>query len=124
MTRKQLKKIAPLGALLLLAAMLMQACGGDGGQPTGTTDPSNAPEADEAVETTADPYLDDLPADLNLNGKAVTFLYREEVSNEFYTDTMNGDIVNDAIYESIRSVEERLNADIVYEGELETKDND
>lgn len=55
---------------------------------------------------------DDLPADLNFDGETVSFLYRAEVADEFYSDVENGDIVNDALYESIRSVEERLNVNI------------
>ena len=94
--------------------MLMQACGGsETGKPEEITAKNDPANAEMAAETTADPYLDDLPDGLTLDGAAVTFLYREEVSDEFYTDTMNGDIVNDAIYESIRNVEERLNADVV-----------
>ncbi|MBQ2709467.1 MAG: hypothetical protein IJF67_14450, partial [Clostridia bacterium] len=65
-----------------------------------------------APETTADPYPDDLPDDLDFGGKPVTFLYREEVSNEFYTDEQTGDVVNDAQFNSLRAVEERLNVNI------------
>ena len=57
-------------------------------------------------------YSDDLPEDLNYNGAVVTFLYREELASDFWTDGLTGDLVNDAIYESISSVEDRLNVDI------------
>lgn len=56
--------------------------------------------------------IDDLPSDLNLNGEGVSFLYRDEIANEFYTMEMNGDVVNDALYTSRTNVEERLNAKI------------
>jgi len=104
-----------LTTLLLFSALLIQSCGGNSSK-TGedTANEQNDSQNEAAVsETTADPYLDDLPGDLKLGGKEVTFLYREEVSDEFYTESLNGDIVNDAVYESIREVEERLDTDIV-----------
>lgn len=42
----------------------------------------------------------------------MTFLYRNEFSNEFWVEEASGDVVDDAIYESFRSVEERLGCDI------------
>ena len=102
-------------SILLLIAILatnLISCGeeqenvtNDGGSDTTASGDSSA-ETDNRVS-------DDLPADLDFGGEEVTFLYRAEVSSEFYADTANGDIVNDALYDSIRSVEERLNADIV-----------
>jgi len=65
----------------------------------------------EATEATTK-YIDDLPEDLNYEGKTVTFLYREEIAGEFWTDGLSGDIANDAIYESILEVEDRLGINI------------
>lgn len=64
------------------------------------------------LEEFSSKYADNLPSDLRFDGKDVVFLYREEVSNEFFTDQANGDVVNDAIFDSFRSVEERLGVDI------------
>ena len=66
----------------------------------------------ESTEPESTAITDDLPANLNYNGAAVTFLYREELANDFWAEGQNGDLVNDAIYSSISSVEERLNVDI------------
>lgn len=100
-------------AALLLASSLV-SCGETEPEKenvTETTPADTAPEETEPPET-ADPYLDNLPRDLNLNGETVVFLYREEVLNEFFTDAMSGDVVNDAQYNSIAETEARLNTDI------------
>ncbi|MBQ8510765.1 MAG: hypothetical protein IJ493_12750 [Clostridia bacterium] len=91
--------------ILLLCALLTgcTSCGGESPAETTTANTTTAP-----TETTS-PYADNLPDDLNFGGETVTFLYRDEIADEFFTDESNGDIVNDTLYESIRSVEERLN---------------
>lgn len=108
-------------ALSLMLALLMLlpaiACGKQEGGAETTTD-ANVTEATTTVaDTTAATeattlYPDDLPEDLNYNGAVITFLYREEISNDFYAEGLNGDLVNDAIYNSTASVEDRLNVDI------------
>ena len=62
-----------------------------------------------AQETTADPAADNLPDNLDFGGETVTFLYRAEIVDEFSVEEQNGDVVNDALYNSHRAVEERLN---------------
>lgn len=93
----------------LFAALLlnMAACGED---KTILDDSTNV-ETSKNAET-ADPTADDLPSDLNFGGETVTFLYREEVVDEFYVEEANGDVVNDAIYNSQKSVEEKLGVNI------------
>ena len=91
-------------SILLLLCLLLAACGEEAPTPSGDTTP--------APETTVDLYPDDLPDDLDFGGETVTFLYRQEILDEFYVDSQNGDIVNDALYDSLRSVEERLNVNI------------
>ncbi|MBQ7322367.1 MAG: hypothetical protein IJW99_09735 [Clostridia bacterium] len=102
-----------LAALMLLTAM---ACGkADSGNDAveTTTAATTAPASDTTAATEATTlYPDDLPEDLRYDGEVITFLYREEIASEFTTDGMIGDIVNDAIYESILSVEDRLGVDI------------
>ena len=99
---------------LLLALILMVnlvSCGED--KEDITDDNTDMTTSGDSSAETDNRVSDDLPADLDFGGEEVTFLYREEVASEFYADTANGDIVNDALYDSIRSVEERLNTDIV-----------
>ena len=92
--------------VLALAATGTISCGG--GESFSET---TAPKETDSTETSS-PYSDDLPLDLNFGNETVTFLYREEVANEFWVESADGDVVNDAIYNSIRSVEERLNVNI------------
>ncbi len=110
-----------LALLMLLSAI---ACGksndANGGEPGGTTAATTtaatgAPTGETTAtegEDVATGITDDLPADLNYNGAVVTFLYREELASDFWAEGLSGDLVNDAIYESISSVEDRLNVDI------------
>lgn len=72
----------------------------------------NTNEFTETNTSTQDSYIDDLPRNLNFGGETVTFLYRAEVSSEFYADSENGEVVNDAVYKSMRSVEDRLGVKI------------
>ena len=112
-------------ALVLVSLMLLSAiaCGKapdeTGDTTTTTAATTSATTTAPAGETTATEgeavatgITDDLPADLNYNGAVITFLYREELANDFWAEGLNGDLVNDAIYESISSVEDRLNVDI------------
>ncbi|MBE6612242.1 MAG: hypothetical protein E7632_07100 [Ruminococcaceae bacterium] len=91
---------------MLLAAILavsVASCG----ESAATTDTTAVPE----VETTkpVDPSDDELPSDLDFGGETVTFFYRAEIVDEFSVEEQNGDVVNDALYNSHRAVEERLN---------------
>ena len=101
-------------SILLLIAILatnLISCGEE--QDIVTNDDSDTTVSTDSSTETENRVSDDLPDGLDFGGEEVTFLYRAEVSSEFYADTANGDIVNDALYNSIRSVEERLNVDIV-----------
>ncbi|MHB1151143.1 MAG: hypothetical protein ACYCWE_02100 [Eubacteriales bacterium] len=65
------------------------------------------------TETISDTMIkDNLAADLDLGGAAVTFLYRDEVSAEFFAEKLDGELVNDTLYNNRVAVESRLNADI------------
>ncbi len=93
--------------ILLLLAILLASCG----TKTPSSETMETVSADTAANTVKeDLYLDDLPDDVNLNGESIRFLYRAEISNEFYVDEITGEIVEDAVFESITTVEERLNA--------------
>lgn len=104
-----MKKIV---STILLASLVFAvfSCSGEKDVQNDTSDVVSKPAVSE--ETSVSPSADDLPADLDLGGKTVTFLYREEKSGEFFAEAENADIVNDAIFKSMRSVEERLNVNI------------
>ncbi len=93
---------------------LLASC--DAGEPaeSDTTPTETTPAVMEEVETEAPDtrVRDDLPADLDLGGATVSFLYREEVAGEFCSEDIVGEIVNDALFNSHLAVESRLNADI------------
>lgn len=59
-------------------------------------------------------YYDELPADLDFNGRNIVVLSRTETfdANEIDVEEMNGDVVNDAVYTRGRLVEDRLNITI------------
>ncbi len=98
--------------LLLLICLLLLTAVSCGEQ---AQEPQNGPENGTAAVTeavTETQYPDNLPADLDYGGSTVTFLYREEIADEFYVEKEDGDIVHDAVLRSMRSVEERLNVSI------------
>ncbi len=95
--------------LALTFVLLHTACkkGGNEMISTGSESGETSDKTDVSV------YPDDLPDGLRFDGETVTFLYREEVADEFCADSETGDVVNDSIYRSFRSVEERLGVEIV-----------
>lgn len=96
-------------AFALAIATLLTACSGGGKQPAGDTrPPASTTEAETVTETTTK-YADNLPDDLDFDGGEVRVLYREANVEEFYIPEATGEIVDDAINDSIREVEERLN---------------
>ncbi len=114
---KQSKRITAGVLLVLLAASVCVSCG-DTTEPQ-TKDTSTAAVAESAAaETeavTEDPALRDSLPDTDLNG----YQYRMAVFGTdiqrimTYNDEEDGNIVNDAVYHKIRTVEERFNTDIV-----------
>ena len=104
---------AALALLMLLSAL---ACGKSPDPAAATTtaaetfDIAAASTEISTEETTR--YADELPEDLDFEQAVITFLHREEISQDFAAERLTGDIVNDAIYESTTAVEERLNIDI------------
>ena len=104
-------------AALLALLMLCTAIGCGKAEPAGGTSQTTTAATEATAESTAATeattrYPDDLPEDLSYNGQTITFLYREEIAGEFYAESVSGDIVNDAIHESMLSVEERFGIDI------------
>lgn len=99
------KKLTSILLLLSIGTMLAASCGESPAEaPTVTTDGGQS----SAIETEPGIESDDLPAGLNFNGETINILYREDVVNSFCVGEQTGDIVDDAVYNSNRAVEERL----------------
>ena len=100
-------------ALLILASLVLAqiSCGNSDVNSENTTDGA----ADTTIEETTDDgrIKDDLP-EKNFVGKEFPILttYWYDARNYIYADTQNGDVMNDALYESISNVEDRFNVDI------------
>ena len=105
-------------SLLLLVAMLasLAACGG-ADTPTDTT----AASAETPSPTTESPFeADDLPADLDLGGKAVKIHvldYASAYAVDIIAEEETGSRLNDAIYNTSKAVEDRLNVKLSYTSE-------
>lgn len=115
-------------ALLMLLSMLCACAGKKGGNETTTaSDPSVSTTANDTATTTTvaqtdaggntvdgeldeNGYLkDSLPADLNFGGQSVTFLaWDGQAYEEFDVESINGETVNDALYNRNRTAENRL----------------
>jgi hypothetical protein len=91
-------------------------------EPDDETITTNAAATDTVVDT-ENPFdqngflKDNLPADINLGGRVVTTLYWSDVEHEeFKSETLSGDLVNDAIFSRNSKVEERLSIELEYIG--------
>lgn len=101
---------------ILCAALLSAAfCSCSTAEDTGDIGKETVTDAAEAV---TDQYgrtytADTLPGTLGFGGTAVNILTREgEYALDFYVESMNGEVVNDAVFERNRKVEERLDVEI------------
>ncbi len=94
---------------LLLLGTLLCACK-DSATETQTTDTA-AKGADTTPAVTEELWLDDLPADLDLNGQTITVHAFKPEEVDFEEET--GEVLEDAVYKRTRDVEERLNFDLV-----------
>ena len=108
-------------AALLALLMLCTAIGCGKAEPTEGTSQTTTAATEATAESTAATeattcYPDDLPEDLSYNGQTITFLYREEIAGEFYAESVNGDIVNDAILARNNAVQDRLGVTLKYIG--------
>lgn len=104
------KRLISILLLAGIAASALTGCGDDAGDTQVTTG------GQDDVTTISDdsPYdangflKDELPSDLDLGGKTVSIYVRGDTMNQYYAE-QTGDIVDDAIYERNRKIEERLN---------------
>jgi len=89
---------------LLLFLIIFTSCG---------TKTENDPDTSSLLIETNPPETeikDSLPDGLDFQGAIINLYIREaDLDNEFYAESENGDIINDAIYRRNLAVEERLN---------------
>ncbi len=100
---------AGMAALLLMSALV--SCGEDTSPaPSQTTGgPSDTEAAVTESAAAAETALTDALPDLDFEGKTLRILYREGNLSEFYAEEYTGEVVEDAIRDSILAVEARLN---------------
>ena len=110
----KIKKIIALALAILTVASSFASCADtDEGGDTTTVGETAADAATEAE--TEDPLKDNLPEDLNFGDDTITILSRERegwTAGEIWVESQNGDIVNDAVYERNKVVEDRLGINI------------
>ena len=110
-------------ALLCAASMLfsLAACSEPAAEETkkdtSAANPANPAETEAETEDDGSLFKtvnDDLPADLKLEGRTVTFLSRgrEQNAHEIHVEEMTGEVVNDAIFQREIAVEDRLDCKI------------
>lgn len=103
------RTLALLLAMLLATAGCLNSCGST------ETESEMTPETTLQTETeTEDPHLDDLPETMDLGGRIMRFLAQTEVyaSNEILVEELNGEIINDAVFNRNSNLCQRLNVSI------------
>ncbi|MBQ4351906.1 MAG: hypothetical protein II768_11645 [Clostridia bacterium] len=117
------KLISLLLAALLTAPAFLTGCSenkenSDTKTQTNTpsADPTAQAEVEEETEFTRANVKDDLPDDLDFNGQELLFLARSKAwfDGEMYVEELNGETLNDAVYDRDTKVEERLNVVVNY----------
>ncbi|MBQ2709903.1 MAG: hypothetical protein IJF67_16640, partial [Clostridia bacterium] len=102
-------------AITLLLALLLASCG-ESSAGSNTTASANTDTTAAPVETS--PFEpDDLPADLDLGGKEVNVYiadYNSAYAIDIFTEEETGSRLNDAIYNTQKNVEDRLNVKLSY----------
>lgn len=113
--RNKNARIISLVLALLLTANGLLSCS-DSTEETTTqttgTDTNVTVEDTETIDDSTDEngYLKDSLPELNFGGETIHFLYWSDVGNqEFEAEEMNGELINDAIYQRNVGTEERLN---------------
>ena len=101
-----------ISILLLVAILTLASCGGQGQTEvtTGTNDPTGTTETET---TTAGPVAGYLP-DMDLSGFELRVAtWRDDNGKYFWSEEANGDVVNDAVFDSINKVYDKYGAKIV-----------
>ncbi|MGN1345734.1 MAG: hypothetical protein ACI4V1_03050 [Eubacteriales bacterium] len=122
------KRVLPLIlALLMLAQVFLSGCS-EGTENAESTSASPLAQDETVTETVEDETEmtrantpDDLP-ELDYDGQNVLILARNKAwfTGEMYVEELNGEVVNDAVYDRDISVEERLNVVVDYQLEADT----
>ncbi len=114
-----LKKIICLTLASLILVVLLCSCvdrSEDDSETTGGFESDTTPESESPYDKNGF-YKDSLPDDLKLGGRKVTTLYWSDVEHEeFKSEAMRGELVNDAIYNRNLRVEDRLDIMLDYVG--------
>ena len=122
------KRILAMFLLLVLLGTAIAGCS-EGTQNTDdkTETPAATPEVtgtegQEETELSRADVKDDLPDDLNYNGQSLNILGRSKAwfDGELYVEELNGETLNDAVFNRDISVENRLNVTIDYTLEGDT----
>ena len=111
--KKQIKE-AVFILLIFLVLFNITSCKNEDSINSIKTD-ANVKETDNSEEAKTEPesreIKDSLPEGLDFGGETLNLLIQgdAEGSEQFYAEEENGDLLNDAVYNRNRSVEERLN---------------
>ena len=110
---KNYNMTAQMLLLAVLAAGVVSCADSTGEAVVTSGAPADGGAATEAV--TEDPALQDNLPDADLDGFAfrMTIFGDDERRMQTYYDTEDGNIINDAVYNKIRTVEDRFNVDIM-----------
>lgn len=109
------KSISLLLALIMLLGCLI-SCGNNSNDPADTTAAAADSTAEETPAYTEFPP-NNVPENLKFNGTTVSFLYWSDVERpEFFVESTNGDVVNDAIYDRNQKVEGQLEVKLEWVG--------
>lgn len=107
-------KITALLLALMLTAGMLVSCGGSADTAETTTAAAN--EISDTAETTTAQLTDSLP-ERDFGGKDFIFVTRDTASSWLNpiiaAESLNGEVLNDAVFTRNRSVEERFNVSII-----------
>lgn len=117
-------KKSRITAILLLSAILLSACGQSAGDDTETTSSDETSSGEVVTETSEPDIYADLPTG-DYGGEKFTILNSTVGWAEYRIDSdeIDGDTMNDAVYERTRYVEDLLNVDIDVIEEKESWEN-
>ena len=121
------KTISFIMALLLIASLIACSESKDNSETETQIIPSVTTSAPESIpETMDEDHIPepDIPAEANWNGESFTILYPgwSLYQNYLYADELNGDVMNDALFNRTATVNDRLNVNVsfVTEGYIDT----
>ncbi|MBE6591103.1 MAG: hypothetical protein E7646_03605 [Ruminococcaceae bacterium] len=120
-----MKKLLTLMLVLSMVLVLFAACGGE---PAKTQQATGNKQTQSQTGTKQDPNKDEwgrdkvdssLPADLNFGGETINIYTCQSQLGDLFTEELNDDIINDAVYNRNIKVEEDLGVKlnwIIFEG--------